>query len=89
MTPDVVHGYQSAGDWIAHHWPWLAIAAAVVAVWAIRRYLRRKPAAPDNVPPQDTAALWICRRIAALPLTDPDVARPANAYLRDPGEETP
>jgi len=76
MTPDLY------GAWLT------AVAALGLACWAIRRYLRRKPAAPDNVPPQDTEALWICRRIAALPTTNPDIARPANNYLR-PGEETP
>lgn len=68
----------------------LAAALAVAGVWAVVHSIRsgrRLPAAPDNRQGTDTEALWTCRRIAAELLVDPDIARPANTYLRDTGEE--
>jgi hypothetical protein len=57
-------------------------------VRAARRLARRPVAtAFDNKQGTNSSDLWICRRIAALPTTNPDIARPANTYRR-PGEET-
>lgn len=57
-------------------------------VRAARRLAHRSvPASRDNQPGTDTSALWTCRRIARQPLTDPDISRRANQYLRRKGDQ--
>jgi hypothetical protein len=46
-----------------------ALAVGVWAVWHAIAGPRRIPAAPDNQPGRDTAALRTCRHISALPTT--------------------
>jgi len=50
----------------------VATGALTVGVWAVWHAIagpRRIPAAPDNQPGRDTAALTVCRHINVLPTT--------------------
>jgi hypothetical protein len=60
---------------------------AARAALAALTFWRHLPAAPDNQPGRDTDALWTCRRISALPVTDPDISRTAIRYLRNRKEK--
>lgn len=56
---------------------------ATAIVRAARRLAGRDvPAADDNQPGRNGSDLASCQGIAAEPLTDPDISRRANNYLR-------